>query len=207
MHFGRVSACGSSGTGQSQRCVGALGTACACVHKLASRIDRIGLQKARGWLGDCKARRQAEGACASGERATRRPIRRFVHSCAQAAEEKFHGARTILFMIGGMTYSEMRTAYDFSEQHNREAIVGAPAALRSTYHCRFMEGVGCRIDSYYHPAEIRAKLAGSACTVSSLGGHQECKKKTPIYQPFCNVTTAFWKTRGWKRSGSQTQAN
>ena len=140
VHFGRVSACGSSGTGQSLRCVGALGTACACVHKLASRIDRIGLQEARRWLGDCKARRQAKGACARGERATRRPIRRFLHSCAQAAEEKFHGARTILFMIGGMTYSEMRTAYDFSEQHNREAIVGAPAALRSTYHCRFMEG-------------------------------------------------------------------
>ena len=45
-------------------------------------------------------------------------------------EPAFTGARTILFMIGGMTYSEMRTAYDVSKQHNREVIVGASFAQK-----------------------------------------------------------------------------
>jgi hypothetical protein len=58
------------------------------------------------------------------------PLRPSMRLRLQDKEEPaFTGARTILFMIGGMTYAEMRTAYDLSKTLNREVIVGALVLL------------------------------------------------------------------------------
>jgi len=39
------------------------------------------------------------------------------------------GARIILFILGGMTHSEMRSAYELSKKTNREVIVGSNSIL------------------------------------------------------------------------------
>lgn len=43
--------------------------------------------------------------------------------------EKFKGGKVILFVAGGITYSEMRVAYELSEHFNREVIVGGSEIL------------------------------------------------------------------------------
>lgn len=40
-------------------------------------------------------------------------------------ESQTSGPRVIVFVIGGMTHSEMRTAYEFAATHHREVIIGS----------------------------------------------------------------------------------
>jgi hypothetical protein len=39
---------------------------------------------------------------------------------AKKDEKSFVGARVIFFVIGGMTYSEVRSAYELTKSNNRE---------------------------------------------------------------------------------------
>jgi len=39
---------------------------------------------------------------------------------AKKDEKTFVGARVIFFVIGGMTYSEVRSAYELTKSNNRE---------------------------------------------------------------------------------------
>jgi len=43
----------------------------------------------------------------------------------------YSGARLIVFVVGGMTYSEMRTAYTVSSATKREVIIGSTHLLTS----------------------------------------------------------------------------
>ena len=45
-------------------------------------------------------------------------------SSGAAATAKKSGPTIIIFVVGGLSYSEMRAAYDASEVTNREVIVG-----------------------------------------------------------------------------------
>lgn len=51
------------------------------------------------------------------------------NSKGKSATASFTGARTIVFTVGGMSYSEMRVARDIQEQENREIIFGSTAFL------------------------------------------------------------------------------
>lgn len=39
------------------------------------------------------------------------------------------GSRVILFIAGGMTFSEMRSAYEVGEKLNRQVIIGSTSIL------------------------------------------------------------------------------
>jgi len=48
------------------------------------------------------------------------------------------GGRLIIFIVGGMTHSEMRIAYEMSQKLNREVIIGSTNILTPT---TFIEGL------------------------------------------------------------------
>ena len=50
-------------------------------------------------------------------------------SSGAAATAKKSGPTIIIFVVGGLSYSEMRAAYDASEATNREVIVGESTGL------------------------------------------------------------------------------
>ena len=50
---------------------------------------------------------------------------------AAAAAAKKSGPTIIIFVVGGLSYSEMRAAYEASEATNREIIVGQLSSLSS----------------------------------------------------------------------------
>lgn len=52
------------------------------------------------------------------------PNTNFIHSYTQGTSRTPTGARLIIFVAGGMTYSEMRSAYEIADIHNREVIIG-----------------------------------------------------------------------------------
>jgi hypothetical protein len=46
---------------------------------------------------------------------------------AKKDEKTYVGARVIFFVIGGMTYSEVRSAYELTKSNNREVAPCVPA--------------------------------------------------------------------------------
>jgi syntaxin-binding protein 1 len=39
------------------------------------------------------------------------------------------GARVVVFMIGGMSYNEIRAVYEVAEEAQREVLIGGPCIL------------------------------------------------------------------------------
>lgn len=52
--------------------------------------------------------------------------------CLVIASRFFHHqpARTIVFVAGGVAFSEMRAAYEVMEQHKKEVIIGGTSYLK-----------------------------------------------------------------------------
>lgn len=57
-------------------------------------------------------------------------------STGAAATAKKSGPTIIIFVVGGISYSEMRAAYEASAATNREVIVGKSSLIMQNQHVR-----------------------------------------------------------------------
>jgi len=51
------------------------------------------------------------------------------------------GARVIIFIAGGMTFSEMRSAYELAQKHKREVIIGSTHMLTPTMYVESLKSL------------------------------------------------------------------
>lgn len=49
------------------------------------------------------------------------------------SEASFGGPRVTVFILGGVTFSEMKAAYDVTKQMNRQVIIGMCIALGTAF--------------------------------------------------------------------------
>lgn len=72
-----------------------------------------------------------------------------LYACTSGSEASFGGPRVTVFILGGVTFTEMKAAYDVTKQMNRQVIIGmstAPGTVFSDTDLPFI----CSVDSAPH---------------------------------------------------------